>query len=792
MRLPTPHNMGEEEEGVEEVESEEIEEVENEQEVESEVTEEVENEQEIESEVIEEVESEEEEEQATPEAMSTPARHRERGAGSYSVDESGRIVVEVNASQSTCSLRHLPTKTPSLTIKYATGEDKAAFASLAARVLQFSAAEGDYTSTINQLPGMVSHLLDASAPFLPPHPCPAPESLEPAGLASWDCSGPLLHIHRLLQVACRITIMAHYHLGGFLRQVLANTNATNSKQQSKVLAALANAAREDSDRRYNTILSSCGCEECTHALRRPGQLLCRASQVLGKFARDSLANITPTFFCQCVQMYAALPSTHTLFTQCVESVTVTPTHARLLAAGIHQAICHVRRQVVPLPRPHSQLGLWHHFEVAARPEEAIDLVDGDGGYLVVDHIPGLRDFVHTRVPATIWREGMRGDLVAFRCHGHDALEIGHLYHCPDGTHHHLGYEALCTARRLVGKAQTATIHTAGEVDVHGRRLICTIAITTSSHQGTSTSIGECLLRAGLSYPMPDASADFTGAFAEAQASSSGVFAILPHSLAASNQLCPSQLRAALGPSSRSAVFLHNGETYKVTGKSALRHASHVMLWVSREVDAGQGAFVRSRPPHLPANVRLFIKKGDIICGYCQDSISDEELLQLSHVELEYSLSITFRGTFHYCAYVYDGYNIGRYVNQGGLQPALEKLLRLARLPGRVEFATIEELAQTHCNCKFAKRQGFGAVLVADYDIRLRDSPTELLANYGIEKYWLGFFARHCVELGFQNRMVRIVLWCATSPHSHLQDDVCEEIMRAIPPGVQIPADITPR
>ena len=105
----------------------------------------------------------------------------------------------------------------------------------------------------------------------------------------------------------------------------------------------------------------------------------------------------------------------------------------------------------------------------------------------------------------IWREGMRGDLVAFRYHGHDALEISHLYHCPNGTHHHLGYEALCTARRLVGKVHTATIHMAGKVNVYGR-LICTIAVTTSSHQGMSTSIGECLLREGLLYPMHDASA----------------------------------------------------------------------------------------------------------------------------------------------------------------------------------------------------------------------------------------------------------------------------------------------
>ena len=63
---------------------------------------------------------------------------------------------------------------------------------------------------------------------------------------------------------------------------------------------------------------------------------------------------------------------------------------------------------------------------------------------------------------------------------------------------------------------------------------------------------------------------------------------------------------------------------------------------------------------------------------------------------------------------------------------------------------------------FAKCQNFGAVLIADREIRLHDTPTELLANYGIKGYRLDFFARHCTELGLEHPMVRIILWCATS------------------------------
>ena len=153
--------------------------------------------------------------------------------------------------------------------------------------------------------------------------------------------------------------------------------------------------------------------------------------------------------------------------------------------------------------------------------------------------PGLHDYLlQARAPAIMWQERMHGYLVPFMCHGHDALELEHLYHCPNGTHHYLGYEALCAARSAVATAAKVSVHTAGDVDVC-RRLVCTFAIGTS--QGTSTSIGECLLQAGLLYPLPGAPTTYTAAFCEAQVSSSGVFHIFPPFLATTHQLHPSQL-----------------------------------------------------------------------------------------------------------------------------------------------------------------------------------------------------------------------------------------------------------
>ena len=48
-------------------------------------------------------------------------------------------------------------------------------------------------SPVTQLPHMVSHLVDTSTTFWPLNPCPAPASLQPEDLDTWDCSGQVLH-----------------------------------------------------------------------------------------------------------------------------------------------------------------------------------------------------------------------------------------------------------------------------------------------------------------------------------------------------------------------------------------------------------------------------------------------------------------------------------------------------------------------------------------------------------------------------------------------------------------------
>ena len=140
---------------------------------------------------------------------------------------------------------------------------------------------------------------------------------------------------------------------------------------------------------------------------------------------------------------------------------------------------------------------------------------------------------------------------------------------------------------------------------------------------------------------------------------------------------------------------------------------------------------------------------------------------------------------------YDGENIGRYLNQGGLREALALMVRLAQQPGPFRFSLVEDEAQRHCNARFSYNRHFGAVVLAAEDMALQEEPTELLVQYGIQSYWLGFFARHAAEWGLQHPMVRAVLWCAGSPDSSWPPSLREEVTGSLPPGVTIPPDITP-
>ena len=709
-------------------------------------------------------------------------RHR---SGGYAVDSRGRITSAALPAALTCSVNHLPSKTPQETVRYATGEDTARFVTLAARLLQ-PPADGASGST--QLPDIVARLADTANVCQPLSPCPPPTM---DNLAAWDCRGHLKHILCLLRLASRITLLAQYHVGGFLRDTLSP--ATTSKARHEIVAAIATAASLEDGRRYRNTLASCGCNSCICALhwlqggaRGSAITPCRKTEVATKFAHDYLVNATPTFFRQCIQLHGSMPGSHPVLSSAFETPTMSPTHVRLLVAELHHAVQTLQLQHTPLPLPMGQLGLWAAFQVEGRHEEAIDWIDGDGGYLVACHLPGMLEWVRRRAPNIAWSDGMRGTLVPFRCHGHDAAEVDHVYHGPGQRPAHLGYRALCAARRAVAEAHHITIHTQGEVDAHGRRLVCDV--TTITANGTPTSTGEALLRAGLSHPLPGAPATFVQAFEEAKTAGVGLFSVLPVALATSAAVQPSALRATLTATRRFITLTHDGAQFQVTNRSVMRHSSHVLIWTSAIANAGQGGFIRSLSPRQ--TVRPFIHKDEVIAGYGTSNITAQEMDSLPREELEYALTV--RQRWHYNAYRYDGENVGRYINQGGLREALGLMVNLAasRDYQRTGFSLVEAEAERHCNAKFGYKATYGAVLLASRDIQLGPTPVELYVNYSIQGYWVPYLAYHAADWGVQHDLVRAVLWCATSRESSWPPNLRSTVLHNLPPGFVVPQNIS--
>ena len=119
------------------------------------------------------------------------------------------------------------------------------------------------------------------------------------------------------------------------------------------------------------------------------------------------------------------------------------------------------------------------------------------------------------------------------------------------------------------------------------------------------------------------------------------------------------------------------------------------------------------------------------------------------------------------------------------------MLRLAQQPGPFSFSLVEEEAEQHCNARFSFNRHFGAVLRAAEDLELQQNPIELLVNYGIRSYWLGFLARHAAQWGLEHPMVRAVVWCATSPDSSWPPDLRAEVTGSLPRGFAVPPDLTP-
>ena len=179
--------------------------------------------------------------------------------------------------------------------------------------------------------------------------------------------------------------------------------------------------------------------------------------------------------------------------------------------------------------------------------------------------------------------------------------------------------------------------------------------------------------------------------------------------------------------------------------------------------------------------RFRIPKGNTICSYQEKPDEVDESLTS-----DYLFEVEGHGgrPVYYQAATYDGQNIGRYINQGGLPEGLtEMCLQSDVKTGHTSFSqkTVNETFAEHCNVVY-KQVRLELQVRASRDLRAHPTkPTELFGNYG-PMYWIKYVAQHYRELNHEEFLAKSVLWCL------LSDDSCWT-QQEREPGLTIPDDV---
>ena len=360
-------------------------------------------------------------------------------------------------------------------------------------------------------------------------------------------------------------------------------------------------------------------------------------------------------------------------------------------------------------------------------------------------------------------EGDGSSMVAFREYGHDAPEVAHSFTNTDSHQtRELGVLALLQARGNVAAASEVLISTNGSTDAYNRRLIVEVLLRVES---SFLSNGEKLIEAGLSFPTHRAPHSYQRRYDMAQQHSAGIFALLPREVALSEEAKPWSLRQHFAQP-RCGAFTH--QCLRVTCRATKRHASHTIIRPSYIPRAGRALMVMQQsPPRGAATPAVYIERGEQVATYSMAPMGAEEVSQLP--TRDYLFCYEARGKVeHYSAHSYNGTNIGRFINQGGLLPAFRRLVAVSsrQFYPSLQARAVEEEAEKYCNVRYT--QGPHRELIVELKDRLylRSEHQELLANYGILAYWVPYVCSNATSLGEDSQLVQAILWCALSEESN--------------------------
>ena len=407
----------------------------------------------------------------------------------------------------------VPKKNPDTLVRHGASENTEKSLQLISHKLQtqqLAATRDDLMDKISRVADTqaVHYLADASRPT----------STGEEALDEWECTIPVQHIQGLLLLSKTVEVLTDYQIGQYF---LYLANDGTHAAANKIIAHLCSRATSDEVRQYRQILSECGCHDCfrngswldTNSQTERGGP-CQVSEAKTKCLHDSYKNFEPTYLCQCLLLAEAiLPNHPLLFAQHVPSAARVKQLALILWKEIGKIEINGKLPISPACL--AQCAVFAVEKLNAI--KTIDYVDGDGGYLVANLIPGLLEYLDERRLTMSTLEQIQDHgltLVAFREFGHDAIELSHFYRRTNQNQtRNLGIESLRLARKLVTTNEHIYVCTRGLLDVYSK---CLIVEVLAMSNGTLTSNAQEPLLAGLSVPLRVAPETFRECAAKAK------------------------------------------------------------------------------------------------------------------------------------------------------------------------------------------------------------------------------------------------------------------------------------
>ena len=276
--------------------------------------------------------------------------------------------------------------------------------------------------------------------------------------------------------------------------------------------------------------------------------------------------------------------------------------------------------------------------------------------------------------------------------------------------------------------------------------------------------GVRLIERGYSYPVEGAPPAYQQAWEQ---STHGVHHY--SGLADQQALCPWELKRAFRqdefPVVEAEWRTQEGAAFTCTVRNSTERLNEANLFVLKSLisGAGMGLFLRPTPP---GGIPLVIPQGRLICMYSRTR-TWEDVGDMASTD--YLLEVTLGGgtTARFNPEVYNGDDIGRFINQGGLLEGLEEMCRgCDRDSGRTSYTPheVNQAIEQHCNVTYKPLRNSQLKVVAKVALTSTREPQELLSNYGID-YWLRYFLANWQRLGRNNHLTRCVMWILMSRRS---------------------------